>query len=313
MAVLAVVLARGELADAIRRLFLRLRPEDVLELVVWLVVIGLVLRFALRYERVEALRAGAARPFRVLERVPTAIVLTAVVAVAAGFRIALAGANSIPRFLPDELLHADLAKGFAVHGQPLVRGEFELGRTVFFPLFASPAYRFAPDGAAAFQAVQWMNATAMALAAVPAYFVARRIVSRGWSLVVAAFVAFAPWTAYSALMLTEPLFYLAFTTFALVVVRMLERPTWSRQLVMLAALGVLVGIRSQALALAASVVGADHPQRRRRASAAADARRLPADGDPPRARACSWEPSSPSRAFRSRPVTTRRSGRRASV
>jgi hypothetical protein len=256
VAVLAVLLARTELADAIRRLFQRLGPEDVLELVVWLVVLGLVLRLGLRYERVETLRARSARPLRVLQRVPTAIVLTAVVAVAAGFRIALAGANGIPRFLPDELLHADLAKAFAVHGQPLVRGEFELGRTVFFPLFASPAYRFAPDGAAAFEAVQWMNAIAMALAAVPAYFLARRIVSRGWSLVVAAFVAFAPWTAYSALMLTEPLFYLAFTTFALVVVRMLERPTWSRQLVTLAALAVLVGVRSQALALTLSVIGA---------------------------------------------------------
>jgi hypothetical protein len=256
VAALALLLARGEIADLIRRLFLRLRPEDVLELVVWLVGIGLVLRFAFRYERVRALRTRAARPFRVLERVPTAVVLTAVVAVAAGFRIALAGANSIPRFLPDELLHANLAKGFAEHGQPLVRGEFELGRTVVFPLFASPAYRLAPDGAAAFQAVQWMNAIAMALAAVPAYFVGRRVVSRGWSLVAAALVAFAPWTAYSALMLTEPLFYLAFTTFALIVVRMLERPTWSRQLVMLAALGVLVGVRSQALALTVSVVGA---------------------------------------------------------
>ena len=49
---------------------------------------------------------------------------------------------------------------------------------------------------------------------------------------------------------------MAFTTFALVVVRTLERPTWSRQLVMLAGLGVLVGVRSQALALTASVVGA---------------------------------------------------------
>ena len=107
MAVLAVAVARGELAEAIRRLFLRLRPEDVLKLVVWLVVIGLVVRFVLRYERVEALRARAARAFAVLERVPTAIVLTAVVAVAAGFRIALAAANSIPRFLPDELLHAE--------------------------------------------------------------------------------------------------------------------------------------------------------------------------------------------------------------
>ena len=253
---LALVLARDEVADGTRRLLQRLGPDDVLELVVWLVVVGLLLRVALRSGRVEELRTRAARPALSLAHVPAVIVLTAVVAAAAGLRIALAGANSIPRFIPDELLHADLAKGFALHGQPLVRGEFELGRTVFFPLFASPAYRFAPDGAAAFQAVQWMNAIAMALAAVPAYFLARRLVSRGWSLVVAALVAFVPWTAYSALMLTEPLFYLAFTTFAVLVVRMLERPTWARQLVVLAGLGVLVGVRSQALALTVSVVGA---------------------------------------------------------
>src|SRR6185503_11700850 len=49
---------------------------------------------------------------------------------------------------------------------------------------------------------------------------------------------------------------LAFTTFAVVVVRMLERPTWSRQLVTLVGLGVLVGVRSQALALTVSVLGA---------------------------------------------------------
>src|SRR5829696_8970484 len=218
-AALAVVLAGAEIAGATRRLFVRLRPEEVLELVGWLVVVGLVLRFAVRHERVEALCARATRPLRVLETVPTLIALTAVVSLAAGIRIALAAANSVPRFLPDELLHVDLAKGFALQGQPLVRGQFELGRTVFFPLFAAPAYRLAPDGAAAFVAVQWMNAIAMALAAVPAYFLARRIVSQGWSLVVAAFVALSPWTAYSALMLTEPLFYLAFTTFAVVVVR----------------------------------------------------------------------------------------------
>ncbi|MDQ3992245.1 MAG: hypothetical protein M3229_01160, partial [Actinomycetota bacterium] len=88
-AALAVRLAGGDIADAIRRLFVRLRPEDVLELVVWLVVIGLALRLALRYERVEAFRARAARPLRLLEGVPTLIVLTAVVALAAGFRIAL--------------------------------------------------------------------------------------------------------------------------------------------------------------------------------------------------------------------------------
>ena len=244
------------IADQIRSLFQRLGPEDALERVVWLVVVGLLLRLALRSARVRELRTRVAGSVRALPPVPTAFVLAAVVAVAAAFRIALGGANSVPRFIPDELLHADLAKGFALHGEPLVRGELELGRTIFFPLLASPAYRFAPDGAAAFQAVQWLNAIAMALAAVPAFFLARRLVPRGWSLVVAALVAFVPWTAYSALMLTEPLFYLAFTTFALVLVRMLERPAWPRQVVTLAALAVLVGVRSQALALTLSVIGA---------------------------------------------------------
>jgi hypothetical protein len=246
----------AEIADQIRSLFQRLGPEDVLELVVWLVVVGLLLRLALRLERVQALRTRAAAFVRALPAVPTAVVLAAVVVVAAGFRIALAGANSVPRFIPDELLHADLAKSFALHGEPLVRGELELGRTIVFPLVASPVYRFAPDGAAAFQGVQWLNAVAMALAAVPAYALARRLVSRCWSLVVAGLVAFVPWTAFSALMLTEPLFYLAFTAFAVVLVRMLERPTWPRQGTTLAALAVLVGVRSQALALTLSVIGA---------------------------------------------------------
>ncbi len=59
---------------------------------------------------------------------------------------------------------------------------------------------------------------------------------------------------YASRSLTEPLFYVLFAVFALVFVRMLERPTWQRQLVVLGTLAVLGLTRPQAAALAVSVL-----------------------------------------------------------
>src|SRR5207247_2896391 len=63
-----------------------------------------------------------------------------------------------------------------------------------------------------------------------------------------------PWMEYASRSLTEPLFYVLFAVFALAFVRMLERPTWQRQLVVLLMLAVLGLTRPQAAALAVSVV-----------------------------------------------------------
>ena len=243
-----------------QRVYDWLTPTHVLEVVTLLVVGGLIVSLP----PTDGLAAGAVARLRALGRrcsalvaaVPTVVVLTVVVAIASVLRIALGAASTIPLVLGDELLYVDVAKGFARFGEPLLRGKLDLGQSLLYPLFLSPAYALAATGGAAFAAVKAMNAIAMSLTAVPAYFLARRVVSRGWSLGVAALAVCTPWLGYTSLTMTEALFYPAFVGFAVVLARMLEQPTRRRQVVALLTLGVLVLIRPQALVLVASVVAA---------------------------------------------------------
>jgi hypothetical protein len=211
-----------------------------------------------RHAGVHAAGARLLRPgrrwARAIARCPTAVALTAIVALVALLRALIAAGGTIPRVLGDELVYSDLGKSLAQHGQLLVRGQTSIGYSILYPLFASPAYRLAADGATAFAALKLLQSVAMALTALPAYFLARRVVGRGWALAVAALSVCGAWMQYSALAMTEALFYPVFTAFALVFVRMLERPTARRQLAVLALLAALIGIRPQALVLVASLL-----------------------------------------------------------
>ncbi len=168
----------------------------------------------------------------------------------------LGRAATEPRVLGDELVYSGLAKGFALEGRPLLRGELDLAHSVLYPLLIAPAHVFGGDGARAFEATKAVNAVVVAFAAVPAYLLARRVVTPLFALAVALLVAFAPWTAYASLVMTESLFLPAFTTFVLLLARMLERPTVGRQLAVLACLPLLVGIRPQGVVLVGAVAGA---------------------------------------------------------
>jgi hypothetical protein len=185
---------------------------------------------------------------------PTVVVLTAVVSLAAVFRIAVGMAATTPAVFGDELVYSSLAKAWATQGEPLLRGSVDVGDSLLVPLFVAPAYRFSATGADAYATLKVMNAIAVSLAAVPAYFLARRVVSRAWSCGVAALTVAVPWTWYAAFVLTESLFYPAFVTFALVLVLTLERPTWRRQLLLVAWLALLCAIRAQALAIGGGVL-----------------------------------------------------------
>jgi len=253
-AVIAVAVALAvhawgpELSHAVRERLLRLRPVTALKAVAGVAIVAAALRFV----SVPAPLRGLAA----LGRVPAIVGLTAIVAVAAGFRVLLVRVETEPKVFGDEVIYTDLAKNIALHGRPLLRGQLEIGYSVLYPLFLSPAYRLASDGAAAFAAAKTMNAVAMALTAIPTYALARRVLSHGWSLGVAALVVLEPWTAYASFTMTESLFLPSFTAFALLLVRMLERATAARQLLVLITLALLVGIRPQALVLTGSVVGA---------------------------------------------------------
>ena len=246
---LAVVADDGDrVAHDLREALLWLTPPRALLAAGLLtaVVVGASLAFGPRRAR------PAAPPIRI----PVVAALGFVVVAAASFRLLLGRAATEPRVYGDELIYSGIAKSLSLDGVPRFRGEFDLAHSVLYPLVLSPAYRLAADGATAFEAAKAINALVVACAAIPAYLLARRVAGPGASLLVALLVAFEPWTAYASLVMTESVFLLAFTTFVLLFARMLERPTAVRQLVVLAGLAILVGIRPQALALGLAVVAA---------------------------------------------------------
>ena len=248
-AVALVAVEGTRVSHDLRELLMRLSP---LRGIVVALVIGAACALLLARPRGRPRRTRTARP----GHVPVVAVLGLVVVAAATFRLLLGRAATEPRVLGDELVYSGLAKGFALEGRPLLRGELDLAHSVLYPLLIAPAHVFGGDGARAFEATKAVNAVVVAFAAVPAYLLARRVVTPLFALAVALLVAFAPWTAYASLVMTESLFLPAFTTFVLLLARMLERPTVGRQLAVLACLPLLVGIRPQGVVLVGAVAGA---------------------------------------------------------
>ena len=247
-------------ARLLRHTFALLGPVSLLGIALGLLVLGVGLRLMPIGRRQRAIggRVGLSG-HRLADsglRVSSVVVLSAIVALAAVFRAVLGAANHTPKVLGDELVYSGLAKGWALHGEPLLRGSLDVGHSTLYPLLLAPAFRFAADGAGALAAAKVVNATAMALTAVPAFALARRVVPCGWALGVAALSVMVPWTAYSALIMTESLFYPVFVTYAAVLVWTLEPPSVLRQTAMLGTLVVLVAVRAQGLSVALGTLAA---------------------------------------------------------
>jgi len=101
----------------------------------------------------------------------------------------------------------------------------------------------------AYAAVKTLNALAMSLAAVPAYFLARRVASDGLALLAALLAVAVPSMAYTGTVMTENVFYPLFLLFALLLMLVLERPTALRVVGLLVLLGIAYSTRVQAVAL----------------------------------------------------------------
>lgn len=240
-------------ARLIRRGFEALSAELVLEILLALLIVGVGVRLAPMRQKqrlAERLGGAATRVVPHVRRVPTEVWLSVIVAGAALFRVVLDRANHTPKVLGDELIYTGLAKGLAAHGEPLLRGSVDVGQSTIYSLFLAPAFRLSGDGAEALAAIRVIDPVAMALTAIPTFLLARRVVPRGWALGVAAVAVMVPWTVYSALTMTESLFYPVFVAYAVVLARALERPSTARQLAMLGTLAVLVGVRAQGLTVA---------------------------------------------------------------
>jgi dolichyl-phosphate-mannose-protein mannosyltransferase len=184
-----------------------------------------------------------ARADRAAARGPVLALASIVVLAAIGYG-ALAQLVDMPLLNPDELRYTIAARGVADGEWLNLRGD-AYGYGAVYPLVLAPILALAGGVEAAYPLFKVANALLFALAAVPIYLLARRLLPPWWSVAVAAMSLAIPSSIYTSLVLTESAAYLTSSIALLAVVLALERPSVSRQLAMLAAVGLAYATRPQ--------------------------------------------------------------------
>jgi hypothetical protein len=181
--------------------------------------------------------------------------LAAIIVCSAVFRYLLGRRIVAPWIMVDELIYSELAKSLAAHGSFLIRGVPAHGFGFLYPILIAPAFRIA-SVPSAYNVAKAIDTVVMSLAAVPAYFLARRVMRPGLALVVALLTVAVPSMVYTGMLMTENLFYPVFLCCALALVAVLERPTWQRLAVLLMLSFVAFLTRAQAVALVPAILTA---------------------------------------------------------
>ncbi len=200
--------------------------------------------------------AQAARPLALTRAIPAWAYLTGIVVVSAVLRYAFGRWMTAPWIMVDELVYSELAKSVAATGHFLIREQFAGSYGFVYPLLVAPAWRIFGSAPSAYAAAKAINAVTMSLAAVPAYFLARRVLSQWLSLAAALLAVSVPSMVYTGTLMTENAFYPIFLAAALALVLMLERPTWQRQLIVLGIALIAFATRAQAIALFPAILTA---------------------------------------------------------
>jgi hypothetical protein len=171
-------------------------------------------------------------------------------------------------YFPDEYLYSELGRSISRTGLPLVRGSFFGFPSLLEPILTAPCWFFT-NVDTAFHAASLVGAVAMSLAALPAYWLGRRLGLSGWlSLGVAAYTLATPSMLYSSWLLGEPFAYPLFVAgFAVGVVALAGERRWRGPAIALFALASLARIQLLVLPLAfvaAAVLLAARERRLRR-------------------------------------------------
>ena len=196
------------------------------------------------------------RPASLALAIPAWGWLVGLVVASVGVRYGFGRRMVAPWIMVDEIIYSELAKSFASSGHFLIRGVHHGSYGVVYPVLVSPAYRAFSSVPDAYAAAKGINSILMSLAAVPAYFLARRVVQPALALLAALLTVAVPSTLYAGTMMTENAFYPIFLCVALALVLCLERPTIVRQLVLLALCLLAYETRTQALALVPAILTA---------------------------------------------------------
>jgi len=207
---------------------------------------------------VEAAVAGRTRDraWSFVCAVPVWAWLAGIVVLSTGIRYVFTRQTVAPWIMVDELIYSELAKSFAAGGHFLVRDHSTGAYGYLYPILISPAwaaFRAIPD---AYAAAKGINSLVMSLAAIPAYFLARRVVGQWWSIAAAALAVAIPSMVYTATLMTENAFYPVFLCAVLAFTAWLDRPDGTRTALLIGICLVAFLTRAQSVALAPAILTA---------------------------------------------------------
>jgi hypothetical protein len=191
---------------------------------------------------------------RSLGRIPVWAWLGSIVLVSALFRGVIVRGIVAPFIIVDEILWSEVARGIAESGEPLVRDTPDPGLGIVYPLVIAPAYLLFDGLVDAYAGVKAINAVAMSLAAIPAYFLARKVVGTWLSLLAAVLAVAVPSLAYTGTVMTENVYYPLFLVVTLVLVLVLERPSGLRVGLLLALVALAFATRVQSAAFVPAIL-----------------------------------------------------------
>jgi hypothetical protein len=192
----------------------------------------------------------------VVRAIPAWAWLTVLVVVSALIRYALSRQAVAPWIMVDELIYSELAKSFAASGQFLIRGHSTAAYGIVYPALIAPAWALFKAIPEAYAAAKAINSLMMSLAAIPAYLLARRMLSTPWALGAAVLTVSLPSMVYTATLMTENAFYPIFLFAVLAVVVWIERPTMTTTLWVVALVALAYLTRAQALSFGPAILTA---------------------------------------------------------
>lgn len=149
-----------------------------------------------------------------------------------------------PRVFGDEVIYLDAGDSLA-DGHGLRVQEQPYGRGPGYPATIAPIASMTQDRSTVYFWTKLANASWFALAAIPIYLLARRLLPRRSSVAVTALSLLIPSSIYVGLVMTDSLAYLVGLIALYAIVLAVERPTWQRQLAVPAAVLVAYLVRPQ--------------------------------------------------------------------
>ena len=193
-----------------------------------------------------------------LAAIPAWVWLAGIMAASFGGRLIAAAGRVAPYYLPDEYIYPSLARSFAEHGRPLIRGTGVHFPALLEPILTSPVWLVTDNPVAAYRLTQGLHAIFISLAVIPAYLLCKKLALPRWaSLTVAAFAVAVPDAVYASGMLSDPLAYPLVLTAVYAGVCAIVSATPGAQVAFAAFSALAVLARIQYAVVPAAVIGAE--------------------------------------------------------